>query len=162
MKYITLLLLTITTSTFAETYHAKLYDSGSKGTIAVDLQLNENWTISPNLQYGDYLLTKNKSVYATSTYMLEKNDDSEPISEADYLMADIKENRMVTNPNGQRVSYLIHKDGDNIKNIAFSRFLKDGVVFYLTMIPYPEFQSQSLQTELEQMAEMISTIKIIE
>jgi hypothetical protein len=162
MKKLILLLL-LSLNSLADPYNVKLYNNGVKGIIALDMPLLEGWKISPSKDHGDYLISNNNSVYFTATLMTGLvNDKNKTLSLADFVETRRLEHSKKHLINDVDIYTNFNGSLSEIENFAFSKFYKDGVALYATMIPYPEFKSKSLEEEANDLIEMLSQAELSE
>jgi len=156
MKYLVLLSL-LTFNIQAEPYRVKKLD-GKKGIVTLDIVVPDSWAISKTeTEYGDYLVTSNKSVYFLGTYLTGVvNDKNKPLSLVDFEMRRKNNNAKKVSLNGTDV-YMVTRDSNaGVEGYTFSRFISPGIVFHASMTPYPEFKTKPLKKEQIDINEMLS------
>ena len=158
MKLIILLTL-FTYNIHAEPYRVKSFD-GTKGIATLEITVPEGWKIAKTeTEYGDYLITNNKSVYFLGTYLIgQVNDENKPLTLADFEQNRKNNNAIKTSIDGVDI-YMVSRKGKEEKEISsytFSRFISTGNAFHASMYPYPEFRSKALEDEQKTINKIIA------
>ena len=156
MKFLIILSL-LAFNTQAKPFRVKSFD-GEKGIAVLDIPVPDGWKISrSDGEYGDYLVTENKSVYLLGAYMMgQVNDKNIPLSLEEFEEArNVTKARKVT-LNGIDIYVNINKNDTEIESYLFLRFVKTGIVFQGAMYPYPELRTNNLNSQEADIIKVLS------
>ena len=158
IKKLFLLTILFSAALFAEKFNAIL----ESGTVAIPIEIQidipSNWIIGPSSdasKYSDFLYTRKQSVYMRLGFTKLNNISTEELF-SEKIAIDYKKHVV----NNKTVYTRTDNDSSYIDVRMIVTIKNENLGLYIPMFPYEDFEGKSLEKELNELVQILSTLSI--